>query len=390
MRQAQAKDHERRLKEVGELGRRLLYNAGTKSLPTSGRPWEDNPAAFLAGLEKTAAGCRWLLDHWAGLRVLLDRDSAWTYSDMYRLVRLLGKYPVEAINDPKLNAIFLAWDAVVPGSAERFWKQCKECKPPQDPGFSDFGRWREIADRPADAVQGVQFFHALIDEQVARLEELLEVHEEIAGDEAAELADRASFDGSASGERLRRSQTARSRELRQTLELLMKMQKGENNDQAAGDDGKMEDGESTATEMPAPEIPPSSEGQREAGSAAKTGAKKRPRDKYRWMSALEMVMSERLDEQGFEKFFADPPAALVVLKGLRRLAEMNVLPGRAVRASGAREIAATNEKGLKNAKIEANDQGTQALEPQKDTDQNPDSGDEKRSQLRRVLSGELC
>ena len=69
------------------------------------------------------------------------------------------------------------------------------------------------------------------------------MHEEIAGDEAAALADRASFDGSAGGERLRRSQTARSRELRQTLELLMKMQKGENNGQAAGDDGKMKDGD---------------------------------------------------------------------------------------------------------------------------------------------------
>ena len=64
-----------------------------------------------------------------------------------------------------------------------------------------------------------------MDEQVARLEELLELHEEIAGDDAAELADRVSFDASAEGERLRREQTAKRRELRQTLELLMKMQK---------------------------------------------------------------------------------------------------------------------------------------------------------------------
>ena len=57
-------------------------------------------------------------------------------------------------------------------------------------------------------------------------------------------------------------------------------------------------------------------------------------------------MSERLDEQGFEKFFADPPAALVVLKGLRKLAERKVLLGRApVRASGAGERAATSELG---------------------------------------------
>ena len=75
---AQVKTNGRRMEEVGELGRRLLYNVGAKTLPTSGRPWEDNPAAFLKGLEKSAEGCRWLLDHWLGLRVLLDRGSAWT------------------------------------------------------------------------------------------------------------------------------------------------------------------------------------------------------------------------------------------------------------------------------------------------------------------------
>ena len=67
------------------------------------------------------------------------------------------------------------------------------------------------------------------------------------------------------------------------------------------------------------------------------------------MTALEMVMSERLDEQGFEKFFADPPAALVVIKGLQTLAERKVLPGRApVRARRASE-SATSELGMKNA-----------------------------------------
>src|SRR5437762_2119112 len=62
VRKAQLKTRKRLLKEVGELSRRLLYNTGSKSLPTSGRPWEDNPAAFLAGLEESAEGCRWLLD----------------------------------------------------------------------------------------------------------------------------------------------------------------------------------------------------------------------------------------------------------------------------------------------------------------------------------------
>ncbi|HEV3122922.1 MAG TPA: hypothetical protein VGY53_13500 [Isosphaeraceae bacterium] len=384
VRKAQLKADERRMKEVGELARRLLYNTGAKTLPTSGRPWEDNPAAFLKGLEKSAEGCRWLLDRWAGLRVLLDRDSAWTFGDMFCLIRLLGKYPIEAINDPELNAIFLAWDAVVPGRAERFWKECKQCRPLQDPGFSDFGRWREIADRPADAAAAIKFFETLMDEQMARLEELLELHEEIAGDEAVELADRVSSDSSARGERLRREQTALGREFRQTLEVLMKMRKGENNDQVAGDGGKVKAGESPATETPAPATAPKlatpSEEKREPGSASRPASQKPKRDKYRSMAALEMVMSERLDEQGFEKFFADPPAALVVLKGLRKLAELKVPPGLApVRGSGAVESAATSLIGMEKSRIEANGDETQRHKGQDDKSHASDSGGENRS-----------
>ena len=89
------------------------------------------------------------------------------------------------------------------------------------------------------------------------------------------------------------------------------------------------------------------------------------------MAALEMVRSERLDEQGFEKFFADPPAALVVLKGLRKLAERNVLLGLApVQASGASQ-SATGELGMKNAQIEANGDETQTAEPQEDKAHDP-------------------
>ena len=40
----------------------------------------------------------------------------------------------------------------------------------------------EIADRPTNADAAIRFFETLMDEQVARLEELLELHEEIAGE----------------------------------------------------------------------------------------------------------------------------------------------------------------------------------------------------------------
>ena len=60
--------------------------------------------------------------------------------------------------------------------------------------------------------------------RIERLEEMIALHEEIAGEEAIELADAASFDPGPEAERLRRFQAAKSRELRQTLELFLKMQ----------------------------------------------------------------------------------------------------------------------------------------------------------------------
>ena len=328
VRQAHAQGRGRAAQRSRRAGPQALVQHRGKTLaharPTLGR----QPGRFSEGAREQRRGMPLAAGSLDRAARLLDRNSDWTYGDMFRLVRLLGKYPVEAINDPKLNAIFLAWDAIVPGWAERFWKECKKCKPVHDPGFSDFGRWREIAERPADAAAAITFFERLMDEQVARLEELLEVHEEIAGDDPTELADCASFDGSAEGERLRRSLIAQRRELRQTLELLMKMRKSEDNGHAACDGGNAKDGETPETETPAPEVAASNEDQCEPGPAT-PGPKKPNRDKSRSMAALERVMSERLDEQGFEKFFADPPAALVVLKGLRKLAERKVLLGRA-------------------------------------------------------------
>jgi hypothetical protein len=95
------------------------------------------------------------------------------------------------------------------------------------------------------------------------------------------------------------------------------------------------------------------------------------------------VKSEWLDEQGFEKFFADPPAALVVLKGLRKLAERKVLLGRApVQATGAYERATGTEAGMEYVRIEANDDESQVDEPQEDRAKNHDACGEKRTQFK--------
>jgi hypothetical protein len=159
----------------------------------------------------------------------------------------------------------------------------------------------------------------------------------------------------------------------------MKMRKSEDNAHAACDGGNAKAGEIPETETLAPEVATSNEDHCGPGATATPGRTKPRRDKSPSLAALEMVRSERLDEQGFEKFFADPPAALVVLKGLRKLAERKVLLGRApVQASRS----ATGEAGMKNAAIEANGDEAQTAEPQEDKSQDPIVGGEKRSQVR--------
>jgi hypothetical protein len=198
--------------------------AGKRVLPTSGPPWDDNPRAFRIGLESTAEGCRWLRDRWAELGRMLRRGDMWTFTDLYRSIRLQGKHPVHAINDPDLNAQFLAWEVLEPTGGTDFWARCYQLTPRYDPGFSGFMEWREIVDRPGSEDEALELLAGVIDEHIASLEERIALHEEAASTEAFERADAASFDAGPEGEAMRRRRTALGRELRQMIELIVKMQ----------------------------------------------------------------------------------------------------------------------------------------------------------------------
>ena len=67
---------------------------------------------MVAELEDTAAGCRWLLDRFAEYQRLLEGRTHWEKATLLRFVRLLGKRVVEAVYDPVLNSIFVAWDVL--------------------------------------------------------------------------------------------------------------------------------------------------------------------------------------------------------------------------------------------------------------------------------------
>jgi hypothetical protein len=101
----------------------------------------------------------------------------------------------------------------------------REMTPYEDPAFSAWRMWREIVPRPESPEAAVAVLRGVADREIARLEELLVDLEEIEGADALELAEIASFSASDGAERLRRFQTARTRELLRTIELLAKLRK---------------------------------------------------------------------------------------------------------------------------------------------------------------------
>ena len=142
-----------------------------------------------------------------------------------RFVGLLGKRGIEAHFDPELNSLFHAFDALGHRIGHKFWKERRDRMPLGYIGGFEFVPYRQIAPPPSDKNAALILICSVIERHVGRLEELLAEHEQIEAAEAAERYDRAALDCSPAFERHRRYQSARHRELLQTLETLRKMRK---------------------------------------------------------------------------------------------------------------------------------------------------------------------
>ena len=220
VREALLRSKARRLEEVGELGRRLFTQVSRGPASTE----IDHPAAIAAALEDSPEGVRWMIDRWGEFRGLIATNQDWTYSDYFKFVRLLGKRPIDAVDDPELNAIFLAWEVLEEESGVDFWGRMQATSS-YYPAFNSSREWRELAPRPVDEAEAVARLLAVVDGEVERLKERLAVVEEVEGDDAVELAERASFAADDAGERLRRAQSARTREMLRAIQTLTKLRK---------------------------------------------------------------------------------------------------------------------------------------------------------------------
>ena len=233
--------------EVEDLGRRLFtdrlgpatfyptvdkYRESTSSLSPStsdsgkGRDDPDRPGPLVLGLRSTLQGCQWMLCEWARLKSILDDGQAWVSSDKLKAVRLLGKQPVDALNDRDVAIVFIASFVLKAAKGEWSWEIMTELNSVDQKRFRDDAATRQLASlKPADGAGAREMLLALIARASEQLQAKAQVHRERAKTRAALAADYLAFDESSAGERLRRHEQAASRGIARSLEMLVKLRR---------------------------------------------------------------------------------------------------------------------------------------------------------------------
>jgi hypothetical protein len=232
--------------QVTELGRRLFldrlgpiefYPTGiddpemgdreaSTSLAGAGKLNPDDPAILVLRLKSTLEGCEWLLGEWAKLKKALDRGQSWISPDKLRAVRLLGKQPLDAIDDEDVAMVFLASFVLKPDRGKWYWEISMELNDDDTQRFRNAATTRQLhLLKPANVASARDALRALIDRATEPLTAKAEAFRERARIKAALAADILAFDPSVEAERLRRHELASGRAMARSLDTLFKLRR---------------------------------------------------------------------------------------------------------------------------------------------------------------------
>jgi hypothetical protein len=186
----------------------------------------EDPQRLVLRLQATAGGCQWMLDRWAELRSILEEGLDWQSADKLKAVRLLGRHPIEAVDDRNVLMIFVACQTIESRSSipiPEIWYELREF---ERTAYAQrlIGRGIEKL-RPMDAAAARQALYAIIDRATAQIAVKAEAHRVRAEINDSLATDRLAFDDSPEGERLRRFDLACGRGLARSLDSLIKLRR---------------------------------------------------------------------------------------------------------------------------------------------------------------------
>jgi hypothetical protein len=184
----------------------------------------EDPPRLVLHLQATAGGCQWMLDRWSELRSILEEGLDWQSADKLEAIRLLGRQPMEAVDDRNVLMLFAACQAIEFRSGieiPEIWNELREFE--RKPYAQRLlGRGIEKL-RPKDAADARQALYAIIDRATAQIAVKAAAHRVRAEINDSLAGDRLLFDDSPEGERLRRFDLACGRGVVRSLDSLIKL-----------------------------------------------------------------------------------------------------------------------------------------------------------------------
>ena len=208
----------------------------------------DHPARLLLRLERTTAGCDWLLSRWEDLNRHLRIDDAWQASDGFKMIRLLGKHAVDMDVDFDITRLLMSSlmviESLVPAASPRptDWPVAltRMLVTPDHDG-QEFcidilvGRHKSFTSRltrlplarmaPRSPEQAREWLSAVIDREFQRVAKIRSMLAGIAEIDAAEAPARLWFETGPEGENHRRYLLSNKRVLNRSISTFLNARK---------------------------------------------------------------------------------------------------------------------------------------------------------------------
>ncbi len=185
---------------------------------------EDQPLRLVHRLQTTVTGCQWLLDRWSELRDLLTNGIPWLSSDKLKAVRLLGRHPIDALDDLDVAQVYLAGQVLLNQNVEPFQEIFTELSQEEAEVYRNSLRLRQYDTLvPKDAAAARAVLLDIVNRAATHVQAKAGELEELAELNAPYTADRLSWDDTPEGERLRRYELTCDRAWNRAFDLFMKI-----------------------------------------------------------------------------------------------------------------------------------------------------------------------
>jgi hypothetical protein len=167
-----------------------------------------------------------MLDRWAELRSVLDQGLDWQSADKLKAVRLVGRQPIEAVDDRNVLTLFVACQTIESRTSIPIAEIWYELRAFERKAYAQrlIGRGIETL-RPTVTAAARQVLYAIIDRATSEIALKAETHRARAEINEALTGERLLFDDSPEAERLRRFDLACGRGLARSLDSLLKLRR---------------------------------------------------------------------------------------------------------------------------------------------------------------------